>query len=588
MTHTRRPIALATLALAAAVSCRGPAVPVGIEGARTAAGSGGISVTAVLPEDPALIEGLFRAYPPDSGVVPVYLSVTNNDTSAVVLHSLGNLPLGDPFRSITLDAGSGPIDPIHPLEVAMRIMGRAEAPDYKKMGAWHVIGGIVIPPLGIYYIFRWGGYALDYRPLLRNSFFPAGRGGSFEPVPIGPGQTASGFLYFPLGPPGMPYYTDYEPGAKKRSKPVPVRKVRAQSGLELTVRPAATGPGPAPAAPEFEAYGIRRLRAEDEGHGETAPGAGQWDLVLLGRGRDTGGKLDLMIGSGRGLAGSRSMDAFVRVQRINNESGELVDASTGGGFAVCAVNFKRKSRLYSIDLRGAEPALAADLRLERGILRVFALPAGACVITDDGFCGVYRYEDLKRTSYGRLGTNVSDASYAGGRILTFGGGTIDEFHWADGRWRGPQRSGPAPARGIRQGVRAGSSSLVVHRGKGALGDTLVLYDLGELRERTRLSLPGRVEATAASGTVIAVQVEGGVLMRFETGGPDAPAPIDAGWLPERAGALLTIGDAGIMVSRERRLMIFDLDSIGPSPPAGPAGGAVLVPVRTGKPGGDGG
>jgi hypothetical protein len=579
MRRIRKPFVPALLLAAAVSSCRGPSVPVGIEPGEEAPAGGGISVTAVLPDDPAMIEKLFRAYPPDSGVIPVYLTVTNDDTTTVVLHSLGNLPLGDRFRSITLDAGDGPVDPIHPLEVVMRLAGKTEAPNYKQMGAWHVVGGLLIPPLGIYYAFKWGGYALDYRPMLRNSFFPAGRGGSFEPVVIAPGETAAGFLFFPLGPPRSPYYTEYEPGERKHDKPVQVRRVRAAQGLELSVRPA-EAPGATgalrPIAPGFEAVGMRRVRAEAGDLGTAAP-----DLFVLGRERDAGGRLDLLIGSARGLSASRSIDAFVNLVRLNNDSGELVDASSRGRFAVCAVNFNRRSRLYSVDLGGAAPALAADLRFDRPLLRVFALPMGVCAVTDDGFCGIYRYEDLKRTWYGRLGTKVSDAACDGERILTFGGDRIDEFLCEDGRCEGPRRSAPAPDRGILQGIRAGGSVLVAHKGKGALGDTLVLYDTGELRERARLPLPGKIEAVASSGTLVAVQVEGGVLMLFETRNDADPSLVGAGWLPERALALTTDGETGIFISPGRELYAFGLDAIRPEPAAS---GPVRVPVTVSSPG----
>jgi hypothetical protein len=572
-----RPLMLALLL--ATASCRGPSVPVGIEASDDAATGGGLSVTAILPDDPEMIEKLFRAYPPDSGVVPVYLTVSNNDTAAIVLHTPGSLPLGDRFRSIVLEAGSGPVDPIHPLEVVMRLAGKTEAPDYRQMGAWHVVGGLLIPPLGVYYAFKWGGYALDYRPMLRNSFFPAGRGGSFEPVLIGPGETAAGFLYFPLGPPDSPYYMEYEPGKRARDKPVPVRRVRAAEGLELIVRPAAA-PGATgalrPVAPGFEAVGIRRARPEAGDPGASVP-----DLFVLGRDRDAGGRLDLLIGSYGALAASRSIDTLVPVERLNNDRGELVDASSRGRFAVCAVNFKRRSRLYSVDIGGAAPVLAADLLFDRPLLRVFALSDGVCAVTDDGFCGIYRYEDLRRTWYGRLGTKVGDAACDGERILTFGGDRIDEFICEGGRCEGPRRSAPAPDRGILRGIRAGGSVLVEHRGKGALGDTLVLYDTGALRERARLPLPGRIEATAASGTLVAVQVEGGVLLLFETSDEGDPSRVGAGWLPERAMALTTDGETGIFISPGRELYTFGLDAIRPEPAAA---GALRVPVTVSSPG----
>ncbi|MDD3642343.1 MAG: hypothetical protein PHQ19_02635 [Candidatus Krumholzibacteria bacterium] len=578
--RTIRPLGM--LAVCTVVSCRGPKVPVGIEGGAGIRGGAGISVAAVLPDDPGQIQKLFRSYPPDSGVVPVYLSVTNGDTAAVALHATGDLPVGERLSSISLETGSGPIAPIHPREVLMRLAGAAEAPRHRKMGAWNVVGGMLIPPLGAYYAYRWGSYALDYRPLLRNSFFPAGRGGSFEPVVIEPGETASGFLYFPLDPPENPYYTEYGPGEDTGDEPVPLRRVRAESGFVLDVRPAAvpgTGSGIERVAPRFEAAGMQRIRIETVDCGSPPR-----DLFLLGRERGSGANLDLLIGSERDLARSGSLEGFVAVKRLNNKSGRLVDASACGRFAVCAVNFKQKARLFSIDLGGAEPALAADLRLDRSVLRVFALADGIYAITDDGFCGVYRYEDLGRTWYGRLGTSVSDALFWGGAILTFGAGEIEEFLCAGGRCGKTGRKGTASSGGIGDLARAGSSALAAHRGSGGLGDTLVVYDMEALREDARLALPGRIEAIDASGIAAAVQVEGGVVMRLEMREGAEPALTDAGWLPQRAQALLVGGDYGIMISGERAILSFDFEAIRPYPPLQGAGGAARARVRVGLPG----
>lgn len=579
--HERIPLLLVVLA-ALSVSCRGPKVPVGIEEGGGARGGGGFSAAAVLPDDPVQIERLFRAYPPDSGVVPVYLRVTNRDTSAVVLHTPGRLPVGERFRSIVLESGDGPVDPIHPLEVAMRLSGVRTEPGYAKMGRWHVVGGMLLPPLGVYYIFKWGEYALDYRPLLRNSFFPAGRGGDFDPVVIEPGETAAGFVYFPLGPGENPYHTRYESPEGERGEPIAVRAVRPGGGLRLSVRPATVpreGMELEPAAPGFEATGIRRIRAEREDCAAPSP-----DLFLLGRDRDAGEDLDLWIGDEAGLARTRSLDGFVRIEHINNRTGRIADASACGRFAVCAVNFKRRARLYSVDLGGATPSLAADLRLERNVLRVFALPDGAYVVTDDGFCGVYRYDDLARARYGRLGTSVGDAMIVGDRLYTVGGGAIDEFDCAGGRCEKTGRGGVASAGGIGEIARIGASVLAVHRGRGALGDTLVLYDTESMAETFRLVLTGGVEALDVRGNIFSAQIEGGVLMRFEARGRGEPALIDAGWLPEPAAALLTSAEGGIARSRDGRLLTFTYDRIRPAPPAG-RDTMPEIPVRIGSPAG---
>ncbi len=118
------------------------------------------------------MKSLFKCYPPDSGVVPVYVTVKNVDDEPVQIHNLNYLPLNDTFRGFTLEFGDNILDPIHPLEAVMYIKGKAKVPNYKKIGAGNVVAGIIVWPLGIYYIVRGVQYSREYKPMLRNSFFP--------------------------------------------------------------------------------------------------------------------------------------------------------------------------------------------------------------------------------------------------------------------------------------------------------------------------------------------------------------------------------------------------------------------------------
>ena len=591
----------------------------------------GITANATIADDPRALRDLLKADLPGGGVVPIYVTVSNHDTAAVVLHNRGGLPLGEEFRGLALDAGDGPLDPIHPLEVIMRLQGRTSAPNYRGIGAWQVVGGLAVPPLAVYYIFQGGRYALRYRPLLVHSFFPATRGGLLEPVRIDPGETAAGFLYFALDPQRSPYYSGPGPEAKRGAGAKPSWNVRAESGLELAVRPCAYPSGAAlgAVASEYEIAGIGRARLDEAaGGGEQESGAGsrhgppRGDLFLLGspraeggggqaagggkktRAAGAGGKLELLLGNLGDLLRSRSTDGMAALERLGGSAGEIADASRFGRYAVCAVNFKQKSRLFLADTGGDEPLLAAQLRLERRVLRVFARSDGIYVVTDDGFCGVYRYPDLRRSWYGRLGTSAGEVFLSGARLLVFGGGEVAEFECSGGRCDGPKRRVPAPVRSIGPGAAAyaaavaGADSSVaaagdgaaasdittaalVHRGAGVLGDTLVLYDTASLRASARLPFPGRIETLAAVSGGFILQAEGGILLRLGAGAGGALAVSDAGWIPLRALSLVAGRAALVALARDGTLYAFEFEAARAAPLPAPHGGALKVPVGVG-------
>ncbi len=545
----------------------------------------GVEAAATLIDDPLVFKSLLNCYPPDSGVVPVYITVKNVDTEPVQIHNLNYLPLSETFRGFTLELGDNSLDPIHPIEAVMYIKGKADIPNYKEIGAKHVVGGIIIWPLGIYYIITGVQYSREYKPLLRNSFFPAGRGGNFDPVTIEPGEVASGFIYFALMPEDNPYYRDAgDPDVDRRGKIEPSLKVKSGEELRIrvnpTVRSSSYGDCEIPVDSMLTVRGLKFLRGEDGSPAETAggPSSGEFFALIANEGRDT--KLDLVLGNSEDVFENRSTDGFTMVAELTGKKADLVDASRWGRRAVCAANFKKKSRLYLVEWVDGKPVLTGEELLDKKIMRVIAAEDAIYVTTTNGFCHTYEYDGLKTKRYVSMGNSVSDIIMTGGRLLTFGKKTAMEYEIRPGHK--PQRlrqieilSSDKSDAGI-----ASEGVVVTHKGRGTHGDTLVLYDPESLEEIARQPFPGRLDIIDMSSESVIVQMTGGTIMRIAREEGEY-STYEAGWIPVLASYSGRSGDIVTLVSEDMRLYSFRLGSIVPEPLD--EGGAVTVPVGVGTP-----
>jgi hypothetical protein len=546
----------------------------------------GIEAAATLIDDPSVFKSLFKCYPPDSGVVPVYVTVKNTDSRPVQIHNLNYLPLNETFRGFTLELDENRLDPIHPIEAVMYIKGKADIPNYKEIRAKHVVGGIIIWPLGIYYIVRGVQYSREYKPLLRNSFFPAGRGGYFDPVTLDPGEVASGFLYFALLPGDNPYFRDYEHrDIEGEESDVPPLQVTEDNELRISVNPAvksaAYGDCEIPVDSILTVRGLKSLRLERGSAAAQAPE----DFAVLVADESRGGKLDLAVGISEGIFESRSMEGLIAVAQLSGKKADLVDASRWGERAVCGVNFKQKSRLFLVEWVEGHPTLAAEEQLDRKIRKVIAAEDAVYVVTETGFCYTFEYDRLRTKRYLNMAGNVTDMVMVGGRLLAFGKKSMQEFEIVPGhnpkrlRHRSVNSSDKSGAGLVGEGV------VVKHEGRGTHGDTLVAYDPVGLDEVLRQPFPGRLNVIDMSSAGVIVQMTGGTIMRIVRKDNEY-STYEAGWIPILATDACRSGGVVTLVSEDMKLYSFELGSIVPEPLY--EGGAVSVPIGVGTPYGEAG
>lgn len=544
----------------------------------------GIEAAATFIDDQEALKSLFKCYPPDSGVVPVYVTVKNVDARPVQIHNINYLPLNDTFRGFTLRFGDNILDPIHPLEAVMYIKGKAKVPDYKTIGAGNVVAGIIIWPLGIYYIVRGVQYSREYKPMLRNSFFPAGRGGNFDPVTIKPGEVASGFIYFPLLPEDNPYFRDdADLDVDKRGKETPSLKVESRGDLKISVNPAVSsssyGDCEIPVDSMLTVRGLKLMRSED---GSPA-GHSSGDFFALVSNEDRGSKLDLVTGSSEEVFESRSTGGFTVLSELSGKKADLVDASRWGSRAVCGVNFKQKSRIYLLERVDGKMILVAEAQFDNKIRRIVAAEDAIYVMTNTGFCYTFEYDGLRTKRYVNIGNHVSDMVMRGGKLLAFGKKSVLEYEIVPGH--NPKRTRQA---GISSSDKtdaglAGKGVVLKHEGRGTHGDTLVAYDPESLKEVIRQPFPGRIGIMDMSANGVIVQMTGGMIMRIVRQ-EEEYGTYEAGWIPVLATSSGRSGEIVTLISEKNRLYSFRLRSIIPEPLY--EGGAVSVPIGVGTPYGE--
>ncbi|MCK4548919.1 MAG: hypothetical protein KAU49_02075 [Candidatus Krumholzibacteria bacterium] len=545
----------------------------------------GIEAAATFIDDPGVFKSLFKCYPPDSGVVPVYVTVKNVDSRPVQIHNLNYLPLNDTFRGFTLELGENSLDPIHPLEAVMYIKGKAKIPNYREIRAGHVVAGIIVWPLGIYYIFRGVQYSREYKPLLRNSFFPAGRGGNFDPVTLAPGEVASGFIYFALLPEDNPYYRDEaDLDVDRRGKVKPSLKVKSGGTLMVNINPAVNsstyGDCEITVDTMLTVRGLKQMRSEDGSPAQWAGHPSPEDLFALIANEKRGAKLDLVAGSSEELFESRSAEVLTVISELSGKKAGLVDASRWGNRGVCGVNFKQKSRLYLVEWVDGRPVLIAEAVLDRKIMSVIAAEDAIYVTGDNGFCHTFEYDDLRTRRYLNMSNSVSDIVMTGGKLVTFGKKTVMEYEIIPGHNPQRLRQLDISSSGKTDAGLAGEGVVVTHQGRGTHGDTLVLYDPESLEEVARQPFPGRLDIIDKSADGVLVQMTGGTIMRIARQEGEY-STCEAGWIPVLATASSRSGGIVTLVSEEMRLYSFRLDSVVPEPLY--EGGAVSVPIGVGTP-----
>jgi len=510
-----------------------------------------LSVTAHFIRDTDDVPGFFRVTLADSGIVPVFVAVRNAGSGPLVIHSPNGMGLESGFNGLILTAGGAQYVPIHPREVVARLLGAAKARRFKPMGAFQVVIGRIIPPLGGYYIYDEVAVGRFYRPLFSRSFYPALPSGMFKPVVLGAGETRIGYLYFRVE---KEMVVDSVTGVDFRKRPE--RTVIPFPGVtcELYVQACP----PVSAAGAVAGYDFRF--------------AGGWLFALREGSGAAGGVATASV-----LPDSKNpFGSFSSIGAVSSGSARIAGAAVRGDAAAVCLNFKSKSKVC-LGLVGETPRALAYKYFARGSNRVLFGSAGVFVLSDDGFCSLLEREKLERLSYARLGSSVDDVFLMGDTLFAFDRGKGLVLFKAS-RENAFARVAAVPLReGRREVVGFLEDKLVVlNKARESEGDTIALFMKAAMSEIRRMSLPGHVVQAAAGGSAVLIQFEDGTLIKL------VPAPLaslkilEAGYLPFEARTLAIVGAGFAAVGRDGSYAAGLVNDYAP----GSRGAlAVTIPVR---------
>ena len=541
------PRSAAVLALCAAAafmisSCRflqrGSPADIGLQSASTGTDLAVAARFAIAGDD--MPEFLLKALP-DSGIVPVRVSIRNEGSAPLVIHSANGMKLAAGFEGLALvDSGRTHL-PVAPRRVAERVLGEKKTGRYRMRGAGGFVAGTLFAPIGAFYIYGEVDVGRYYRPIFGKSFHPAFESGMMKPVRIGPGEERSGYLYFDI--PG---------GAKPDS-------------CELLVRACL------PRTPRRSLTGSSFMFSRDEQAAADSPGG---FLFMIG---------EVAGGGGHGLylarAGAldeKSEPPWIFVTRIASKSAVIADASGTGSLAACGVNFMGKSKVFLVRC-GEKPALVEEKPFGRKIRSVFAVGGGALVVTEDAFCHYFDEGSGKWARGVKLDNDIDGTAVLNDRLLAFSKSKGISFFDASGASPVARRGNASLRRAKRTAIGLLDGDLVLlSKGSSVRCDTLALLDAGAMAEIGRGSLPGKVRAASSDGSNLIMQFEDGTIVRIVRGSGEIFALAGAGYLPFEARTLratpdgfIAVGDAGA----------FAAGSIGSFSPGARGALELSIPVR---------
>lgn len=495
---------------------------------------GGLALSAHLLSDTAEIGEIFNSALPDSGIVPFHVTVRNNDICPVRIHSANALGLDGNFDGFVLETGKEPFVPVHPLEALWWMKDSGRKIRYRGPGAMGIFAGTtVVPPLGVYYIYREISVGRHYKPLFEQSLHPALDSGLMKPVTLEPGEERSGYLYFHLPPDLNPYS-----GAGGAAAPPGTLRVRASFSIAA-----------ADSIP-FDVF----LTGRDDGR-SGAPGSGRRSADLLVALTRSGP-------SGNGAVTLVSMEALARgldrlpgaVTGLSSKNASIADVSVSGKKAACAVNFTTKSRIFLFGL-GDDPELLVSKRFPRKIDRVFLTDEGLIVVAGGKHCHLLGLDDLEPLRRARFGYDADDVMLHGGRLYVFH--RKRGVHVYGGSGEGilrdlDRRSLPEASRRV---VAVHDDGLVLlHRSKRTPSDTLFRFSTETMEETGGMALPGRAVLTAPAGEELLVQLADGTVLLIGTGASGEYRIVDAYYVAFTAAAIhstppymAALGEGGLFV-----------------------------------------
>ncbi len=554
-------VSLLVLASCRSKSAGGPSL--GGEAVADSAVSG-VSVTAYLIPDREEIEERFGLCLPDSGIVPIEVTIRNETDHPLVIHTSHGLAAPEPFHGFTLATNGSEYVPIEPLDVLAVLFAGRKWVGYRSPGIFDAVIGVAVPPALFYYGHRELTVGRRYRSIFKHSIYNKTKGGAIRPIIVEPGGEASGALFFYLPPDVNPYRTGEEAAG--------IDSARAAS-LGLMVRPCAERSldtlsgveGWNDAAAAFPA-------SRTPGESAAAHGRDEILFALPAGGKWRGG--GLLVGRADEVL-LRGAEAMVEVSGKISSSARIAGTAAAGERAACAINFKATSSVYIVDISGP-PALLGEIDLDRKIERIF-LTGEACIIaTNDNRCRYISLDGMKELRNVKIGRHLRDLILDGDRLLVMEEKELSIYNAAppDPLVLYEQRPIPEADRrfvGIRDDML-----YILHGAEKTARDTLAVYQNGPFFELARMVLPAAVRFADIRGDGLRLQLDGGLLLSVlfhrETREFEAEVichlPFDAALIAKREEGYTVLGRDGSLAA----------DDIAP-PLSGDLVTAVPVPLK---------
>ncbi len=492
------------------------------------AAGGGLEVHARFLPGRGEIEQLFKWHMPDSGVVPVQVTLRNNDVVPFTIYCRNGIGDDESFQGFSLFVDGEEVEPLHPIGVLRRMMGTDEHVSYSDSKSKKIVYGTLLPPLGGYFLYREFKIGRYYRPLFKHSFHRSLPSGFLVPLTLKPGETARGYLYFLLPDDASPYagsgdaVDDRGGEGESSAKRIPVLRkdyelrLRAHQSLSFN-----------DSIPVFDAVLPRRIDSSRScggavGKATSADRSLDEKFILALHGRPEEDE-EVSFGCGRidGLLDNFGRE-FCEIALLSGERARIADAVACGSLVACALDFTGKSRCYLLEAGGDTVRLRERVLLPRRTRYLSFSGDGLLVVTADDFCRFFSLPDMEERRRVRLGNAVKDVAICGDRLAVWDGmrglcmyGTAGDVLLKEIDRYGLPKSGDIDVVGCDSGS---ATAAILLRGSGGTGDTLAVYTLGGAAgfgERARLVLPASVAVARMWGTDCVIQLEGGLLIRLD-------------------------------------------------------------------------
>lgn len=517
----------------------------------------GLSASARVVGDPAVVKAIFHRDLLDYGVLPVEVTIRNDDVRPLCLHAAASLDPGGLLDGVCLVAESE-YPPLHPTAVASCVRGEPSADAYRTLGAGDYTAGMMLAPLGGFYLFREFTIGRYMRPLLNRSLLPPGDRCLFAPLRLEPGESASGFLYFILPGEESPFRTierTIERDGKTKTRIGREIVPEKTAGWELLFRPARI-----PDPPEAPAMPLRGVCFLDAG-GEIL--AAVLDSVA---GRES----SLCLARADGLAAG-GVDRR-ELGRVRSRSARIAAVARGVDWTAVAVDISARSRLFLLRPDG----VVATATIPRPVLALAGAPGGLVAVTTNGFAYAIDPVGADASRGRKVGREMQAAVAVGGRLVVIERKEATVFE-LEGKGIGDPLAHRVLEPVDRRLVGTfGGGILIIHDGRGMAGDTLVVLDDETAAERGRLVLPGRVETAGVDDRRAILRLGTGALLGIALSSAGHPTLATAGFLPADLMAIRPLGDGFVAVSAAGAVFEGRVADLRPGPHTDPSG----TPVKT--------